>query len=280
MKLRVINTGLFKLDGGAMFGVVPKSLWNRLNPADENNMCSWAMRCLAIENNNKLLLIDNGLGNKQDGRFFSHYFLHGTDSLTQSIYNEGYTETDFTDMLLTHLHFDHCGGGVKRNGPDNFDLTFPNAKYWSQSQHWDWAIYPNAREKASFLTENILPMQQSGNLHFTDQNNSLEADFNLELILVDGHTEKMQLPLISWKGRKILFCADLFPSTGHISIPYVMAYDMRPLLTLTEKETILKRAVAENWVLFFEHDPITECATVQETDKGIRINQTFRLSEL
>ena len=283
MKLTTLNTGHFKLDGGAMFGVVPKSIWNKLNPADDNNMCSWAMRCMLIEQGNRLMLIDNGIGNKQDAKFMSYYYLHGPHSLAGSLKAAGYSPADVTDMFLTHLHFDHCGGGVERNG-DGFNLTFPNATYWSHRVHWEWATKPNAREKASFLNENILPIQESGHLKFTDAeapSDKPEALYEgFEIITVDGHTEKMMLPLITYKGRKVLFAADLFPSTGHIPLPYVMAYDTRPLLTLQEKNTLLQRCADENWVLFFEHDPAVECATLQRGEKGIRIHETFSLSNL
>ncbi|MES2389374.1 MAG: MBL fold metallo-hydrolase [Bacteroidota bacterium] len=285
MKLHTINTGFFKLDGGAMFGVVPKSMWNKLNPADENNMCSWAMRCLLVEDGNRLMLIDNGMGNKQDTKFMSFYYLHGNDSLSKSLETAGFSEKDITDAFLTHLHFDHCGGGVKRSADgEGFELTFPNAQYWSHSAHWDWAVHPNAREKASFLKDNIMPMQESGHLKFSDketESQSLATAFpGLEILTADGHTEKMMLPLIPYKGRKILFAADLFPSSHHIPLPYVMAYDMRPLLTLDEKVRILQRAVEEDWIIYFEHDPKIECATLIQTDKGIRLNETFALADL
>jgi glyoxylase-like metal-dependent hydrolase (beta-lactamase superfamily II) len=278
MKLHTINTGHFKLDGGAMFGVVPKSLWNKLNPADDNNMCSWAMRCLLVEQGNQLMLIDNGMGDKQDAKFFSYYYLHGNDNLQQSLKTAGFQASDITDMFLTHLHFDHCGGSISSKD-GKLETTFANAKYWTNEAHWEWATKPNAREKASFLKENILPMQESGQLNFVDAKNA-QPFHNIEMFYADGHTEKMMLPIISYKGRKIAFMADLIPSVGHLPLPYVMAYDMRPLQTLDEKARLLEQAVAEDWVLFFEHDPIHECATLQRTDKGIRIKETFKLSEL
>lgn len=278
MKLHVINTGFFKLDGGAMFGVVPKTIWQKLVPPDENNMCTWAMRCLLIEDGNKLILIDNGIGEKQDAKFFSHYFLHGNDSLIKSIHSLGFSENDITDMFLTHLHFDHCGGGVKKVG-ESLELTFPNATYWSNADHWQWATIPNAREKASFLKENILPMQESGHLKFTDLN--APSPFNqFDIIYVSGHTDKMMIPMITYKNKTICYMADLLPSVGHLPIPYVMGYDTRPLLTLDEKERFLNEAADKNYILFFEHDAVNECCTVKRTEKGVRVDQTFKLSEI
>jgi glyoxylase-like metal-dependent hydrolase (beta-lactamase superfamily II) len=276
MKLQVINTGKFKLDGGAMFGVVPKSIWHKLNPADENNMCSWAMRCLLIEVGNKLILIDNGLGDKQDEKFFGYYNLHGDDSLLKSLHATGYSEDDVTDMFLTHLHFDHCGGGVKRVN-DKLQLTFPNATYWSNADHWQWATKPNAREKASFLSENILPMQESGQLKFISQEQVFPE---FDIFYASGHTDKMMIPKIIYKNRVICFMADLLPSAAHVPLPYVMGYDTRPLLTMTEKEAFLKEAAEKNYVLFLEHDPIHECCTVKQTDRGIRLDQTFQLKDI
>ncbi len=281
MNLHIINTGFFKLDGGAMFGVVPKSLWQRTNPADENNMCTWTMRCLLIEDGDRLTLIDNGIGNKQDARFFSHYYLHGNDSLDGSLKAKGFDRTDVSDMFLTHLHFDHCGGGVDYvgNDRDKFELHFPNAKYWSHADHWDWATNPNPREKASFLKENILPMQESGQLNFVPKDGGSPID-GVEIITVDGHTDKMMLPKISYKGKTIVFMADLLPSVGHIPLPYVMGYDTRPLITLKEKAAFLNQAADEEYILFFEHDSINECCTVKHTEKGVRLDQTFALAEI
>ena len=279
MKLHVIDTGFFKLDGGAMFGVVPKTLWQRTNPADENNLCTWAMRCLLIEDGDKLILIDNGIGNKQDAKFFSHYYLHGDTNLTSSLHKAGFTHEDITDVFLTHLHFDHCGGGVKYKSDGKLELTFPNANYWSNADHWEWATKPNPREKASFLKENILPMQESGHLKFTDSENGSPFT-QFDIFYADGHTDKMMIPIIEYKGRKIAFMADLLPSTGHIPLPYVMGYDTRPLITLEEKAHFLNMAAAEEMVLFFEHDSVNECCTVQHTDKGIRLKEAFSLSEL
>jgi glyoxylase-like metal-dependent hydrolase (beta-lactamase superfamily II) len=277
MKLHVINTGFFKLDGGAMFGVVPKSIWQKTNPPDQNNLCTWAMRCLLIEDGNRLILIDNGIGNKQDAKFFSYYYLHGDDSLTQSIYRAGFSENDITDMFLTHLHFDHCGGGVKKEN-DSFFLTFKNAKYWSNASHWNWAVEPNPREKASFLKENLVPMKESGHLHFTDETQSPFAQFDLRY--VSGHTEKMMIPMIRYQSKTICYMADLLPSIGHVPLPYVMAYDTRPLLTLQEKEQFLNEAADKGYILFLEHDPVNECCTVIKTDRGIRVDKTFSLSEI
>jgi glyoxylase-like metal-dependent hydrolase (beta-lactamase superfamily II) len=278
MKLHVIDTGFFKLDGGAMFGVVPKSIWQRTNPADEKNLCTWAMRCLLIEDEDRLILIDNGIGDKQDDKFFSHYYLHGDDSLLKSIHHAGFSENELTDMFLTHLHFDHCGGGVKRSD-SKLELTFPKARYWSNADHWQWATVPNPREKASFLKENILPMKESGQLEFIDP--LKESPFSqFDLFFASGHTDRMMIPMIKYKGRKVCYVTDLLPSVGHIPLPYVMGYDTRPLLTLEEKERFLKEAADYNYVLFFEHDPVHECCTVKHTDKGVRLDQAFKLSDL
>lgn len=280
MKLHVINTGNFKLDGGAMFGVVPKSLWQRTNPADEKNMCTWSMRCLLVETGDQLVLIDNGIGNKQSEKFFSHYYLHGDDTLDSSLQNSGFDRSEITDMFLTHLHFDHCGGGVDLidGNPEKFELHFPKARYWSNENHWKWATVPNPREKASFLKENILPMEKSGHLHFADLAGQNELPF--DIITVDGHTDKQMLPKIQYKGRTIVFAADLLPSVGHIPLPYVMGYDTRPLLTMKEKHAFLEEAAANNYVIFLEHDSENECCTVQMTEKGVRLKETFKLSEL
>ena len=278
MKLHTINTGLFKLDGGAMFGVVPKTIWQKLNPADDNNMCTWAMRCLLIEHQNKLILIDNGIGTKQDAKFLSHYYLHGDDSLQKSIEKLGFAMSDITDMFLTHLHFDHCGGGVVRKD-DKLIPAFSNATYWTNESHWQWAMQPNAREKASFLKENLLPMQESGQLKLTKEDGTFIYDF-VEILFMDGHTEKQMLPKIKFHDKIVVFCADLMPAMAHLPLPYVISYDLRPLQTLTEKELFLNQAADENWILFFEHDPINECCTVQRTDKGVRIKDIFKLSEI
>ncbi|WP_299986280.1 MBL fold metallo-hydrolase [uncultured Pontibacter sp.] len=280
MKLHVIDTGFFKLDGGAMFGVVPKSLWQRTNPADENNLCTWAMRCLLIEDGDRLILIDNGIGDKQDAKFYSHYYLHGDATLEKSLHAAGFSHSDITDVFLSHLHFDHCGGGVKyKNNDRSLELVFPNATYWSNADHWKWATEPNAREKASFLKENIMPMQESGHLQFVDPDKPSPFP-QFDIFYADGHTDKMMVPIISYKGRKVAFMADLLPSTGHIPLPYVMGYDTRPLLTLDEKARFLNMAADENFVLYLEHDAVNECCTVQHTEKGVRLDTAFSLSEL
>lgn len=289
MKLYSINSGNFKLDGGAMFGVVPKSMWNKLNPADENNMCSWAMRCLLVEDGNRLVLIDNGMGDKQDPKFFGHYFLHGDDTLDKSLAKYGFDRNDITDVFLTHLHFDHCGGSIIREG-DKLIPAFKNATYWSNEKHWNWAVQPNDREKASFLKENILPIQESGQLQFIQTpTEGFTTDGRLQTVelfdqfsirFVNGHTEKMMLPQLKYKGHTIVYMADLLPSTAHLPIPYVMAYDMFPLTTLQEKKNFLQEAVTNNYILYFEHDHVNECCTLQMTEKGVRVGETFALNAL
>ena len=301
MKLYSINTGYFKLDGGAMFGVVPKSMWNKLNPADENNMCSWALRCLLIEDEGKLILIDTGMGNKQNAKFFGHYYLHGDDTLEKSLAKHGFTKDDITDVFLTHLHFDHCGGSIEKDG-DKLIPAFKNATYWSNKNHWQWATQPNAREKASFLKENILPIQESGQLKFIEVN-SEKAEFiseslvvsknthplstlnsplstHLDVLIANGHTNAMMLPKINYNGKTIVFMADLLPSAAHIPLPYVMGYDMFPLTTLNEKNAFLTEAVENNYILFFEHDLVNECCTLQITEKGVRVKEVFKLSDI
>lgn len=277
MNLHVINTGFFKLDGGAMFGVVPKSLWQRTNPADENNLCSWAMRCLLIEVGNQLILIDNGMGDKQDDKFLSHYYLHGNDTLVSSLRRAGFTHADVTDMFLTHLHFDHCGGGVARDG-NGFKLAFEKANYWSNKSHWKWATQPNDREKASFLRENIIPMEESGHLKFIEQGKSPFASFDINY--VSGHTDMMMIPKIRYKDKVICYVTDLLPSVGHIPLPYIMGYDTRPLITLEEKKIFLNEAADNGYILFLEHDPLNECCTVKHTEKGVRLDKTFPLQEI
>jgi glyoxylase-like metal-dependent hydrolase (beta-lactamase superfamily II) len=279
MKLYAINTGHFKLDGGAMFGVVPKSIWNKSNPADQNNMCSWALRCLLIEDGNRLILIDNGMGNKQDEKFFGYYYLHGNDTLQKSLNKYGFEMDDITDMVLTHLHFDHCGGSIKYNSnKTNLEPAFKNAKYYCNEKHWNWATQANSREKASFLKENILPIKESGQLNFIDSQSKLIAD--LSFIEVNGHTEGMMLPIIKYKESTLAYMADLIPSVGHLPIPFVMGYDVRPLETLKEKELILKTALDNDWTLFFEHDPSIECIKLERTEKGIRAKNNFLLSDI
>lgn len=278
MKLTPIETGNFKLDGGAMFGVVPKSIWNRTNPADHNNMCDFAMRSLLIEEGDRLILIDTGLGNKQSDKFFSYYYLHGNAELVDSIKKAGYSPDEITDVVLTHLHFDHVGGGVQRVGENRFELTFKNAKYWSNKNHWQWATQPNAREKASFLPENILPIEESGHLNFIDSGE--EFGENISFLMVDGHTEKQMIPHIKYKGDTVIFSADLLPTVGHIPVPYVMGYDTRPLLTLDEKEAFLNAAADNNYKLFLQHDAINEICTVKHTDRGVRLDETHSLNSL
>lgn len=279
MNLHTIETGLFKLDGGAMFGVVPKSIWQKTNPADENNMCTWAMRCLLIEDGNRLILVDTGIGNKQDEKFLKHYYLHGDDTLERSLAAKGFSTADITDVFLTHLHFDHCGGAIVREG-DQLVPAFKNATYWSNEKHWDWAVHPNAREKASFLKENILPVQQSGQLKFVDTQEGTEFLPGFNIRYAFGHTDAMMLPQLTYKDRTIIYAADLLPSTGHIPLPYVMSYDMFPLQTLKEKQAFLEEAAAGNYVLYLEHDSVNECCTVQQTEKGVRLKEIFKLTDL
>lgn len=278
MKIHIIDTGFFKLDGGAMFGVVPKVLWNKHNPADEKNLCSWAMRCLLIEDGEKLILVDTGMGNKQDDKFFGYYDLHGEATLHSSIAEKGFSPADITDVFLTHLHFDHVGGAVQfsRDG-SRLEPTFANATYWSNEAHWQWATNPNPREKASFLKENILPLQESGQLRFIANGQSPFAGINF--IHVDGHTEQMMLPVIQYKNQKIIYCADLFPSSYHIPLPWVMSYDMRPLQTMEEKQNVLQQAVDEQCILLFEHDPVYEAALVENTEKGVRLRERGALRD-
>ena len=283
MKLHVINTGFFKLDGGAMFGVVPKSLWQRTNPADENNMCSWALRCLLVEDGNRLMLIDAGIGDKQSEKFFSYYFLYGNATLSKSLAELGFHVDDITDVFLTHLHFDHCGGAIKWNDSMNgYQPVFKNAKYWSNEQHWEWATKPNPREKASFLSENILPIKESGQLEFIDRKSDfMENVFpNMDILFVDGHTDSMMIPHIKYRGKTLIFMADLLPSVGHIPLPYVMGYDTRPLITMKEKSQFLNIAAQNEYVLFLEHDSVNECCTLELNEKGVRLKDTFLLNEL
>jgi glyoxylase-like metal-dependent hydrolase (beta-lactamase superfamily II) len=297
MKLYSINTGYFKLDGGAMFGVVPKSIWNRINPADENNMCNWAMRCLLIEEGNRLILVDNGMGNKQDEKFFSYYYLNGDDSLDKSLAKYAFHRDDITDVFLTHLHFDHCGGSIIREG-DKLVPAFKNAVYWSNRSHWETATKPNEREKASFLKENILPIEESGRLQFIKHwfNNSQNTEGwhttigvglpsisfleNIAVRYTNGHTQDMMLPQINYNGKTIVYMADLLPSQGHIPIPYIMAYDMQPLISMQEKKSFLNEALKNDYILFFEHDPQYECCTLHQTDNGIRPKDFFGLDEI
>jgi len=283
MKLHSLNTGYFKLDGGAMFGVVPKSLWSRTNQPDDNNLCTWAMRSLLIEDGDRLILVDTGIGNKQTEKFFSHYYLHGDDSLDGNLKKLGYHRDDITDVFLTHLHFDHCGGAIEFDSSKNaFRPAFKKATFWSNENHWKWATQPNPREKASFLKENILPIQESGQLKWIDVNGNRtkNAFQDIDVFFADGHTDKQMIPIINYKGKKVVFMADLLPSTGHIPLPYVMGYDTRPLLTLTEKESFLNEAADNNYVLFLEHDSVNECCNVIHTEKGVRLGEKISLSEI
>jgi glyoxylase-like metal-dependent hydrolase (beta-lactamase superfamily II) len=283
MQIHVLNTGFFKLDGGAMFGVVPKTIWQKTNPSDDCNMCTWAMRSLLIEDGNRLILVDTGIGNKQSDKFFSHYFLHGTDSLDGNLQKLGFSKDDITDVFLTHLHFDHCGGSIEWNeSKSGYRPAFNNATFWSTENHWEWATKPNPREKASFLSENILPIQESGQLKFLQRQDNFTSNCfqNMDVLFVDGHTDSMMIPHITYKGKTIVFMADLLPSVGHIPLPYVMGYDTRPLITLSEKEIFLNRAADEEFILFFQHDSVNECCTVHHTEKGVRLKETFTFSEI
>ena len=284
MKLHAIEAGNFKLDGGAMFGVVPKVLWNKTNPADANNQIDLAARCLLIEDGNRLILIDTGMGNKQSDKFFGFYNMWGDFDLERSLKEKGFSKNDITDVFLTHLHFDHCGGAVSWNDSrTGYKPTFKNATYWSNENHWDWATKPNPREKASFLSENILPLQESGQLKFVQPNsnpNEIVSDLNFGVLFVDGHTEKQMIPHIKYQDKTIVFCADLLPTAGHIPLPYVMGYDTRPLLTLGEKEQFLKNAAVNNYYLYLEHDAHNPIITLQETEKGIRLNKVFSINDI
>ena len=283
MKLHPLNTGNFKLDGGAMFGVVPKTIWQKTNPADQNNMCNWSMRSLLIEDGDRLILIDTGIGDKQTEKFFSHYSLSGTDSLNGNLKRLGFSPDDITDVFLTHLHFDHCGGAIQWNKDrTGFIPSFKNAIYWSTENHWKWATEPNPREKASFLSENILPIQESGQLKFVERNGDFTKHIfnNFDVLFVDGHTESMMIPHIHYQDKTLVFMADLLPSTGHIPLPYVMGYDTRPLLTISEKEKFLKNSAENNFILFLEHDSVNECCTLTDTERGVRLDKSFQFSEL
>jgi glyoxylase-like metal-dependent hydrolase (beta-lactamase superfamily II) len=284
MKIYPIEAGNFKLDGGAMFGVVPKTIWNKTNPADENNMIDIAARCMLIEDGNRLILIDTGMGNKQSEKFFGYYSLWGNHSLDKSLAKYGFHSDDVTDVFMTHLHFDHCGGSVNWNATKTgYEVAFKNAKFWTNDNHWEWAIKPNAREKASFLSENILPMQESDQLNFIKRQTSdfgFSEEMNFGIFYVDGHTEKMMLPHIQYQDKTIVFCADLIPTAGHLPIPYVMGYDTRPLLTLPEKTKFLNAAVEKNYYLWLEHDAHNQIITVENTEKGIRIKEVFSCEDI
>lgn len=274
MRLYAIETGHFKLDGGAMFGVVPKALWERTNPSDQKNRIDMAARSLLIEEGDRLILVDTGLGNKQSEKFFSHYALWGEDNLNSSLAKVGFHPDDITDVFFTHLHFDHCGGAIVRNKKGFYEPAFKNARFWSHQDHWQWATQPNVREKASFLPENIQPIQESGQLNLLS---SSQTPLGFDVLLMDGHTEKQMLPILHYKGKTIVFTADLIPTAGHLPIPYVMGYDTRPLLTLSEKESFLETAVNKDYLLFLEHDAHHELISLKKTEKGVRHNETFTL---
>lgn len=284
MKLYPINAGNFKLDGGAMFGVVPKSLWQRTNPADSNNMIDIAARCLLIEDGERLILIDTGMGNKQSEKFFGYYYLWGDDSIDKSLAHFGFSREDITDVFMTHLHFDHCGGSIQWNKDRTvLEPAFKNAHFWSNKDHWEWATKPNRREKASFLKENILPMEECGQLKFIDvpsDNISKDSSLGFGVFFANGHTDKQMVPMISYKDKTICFMADLLPTAGHLPIPFVMGYDTRPLLTLNEKEFFLNMAADNNYYLFLEHDAHNEIITVEHTEKGVRLKDTFTCQEI
>lgn len=279
MRIYPIETGNFKLDGGAMFGVVPKTIWQKTNPADEKNMISMGMRCMLIEDGDRLTLIDTGIGNKQSDKFFGYYYLYGDFSLDTSLAKYGFHRDDITDVFLTHLHFDHCGGAIQWNKDrTGYEPAFKNARFWSNQRHWDWAVHPNAREKASFLKENILPIEESGQLNFLHLNAKDYVGF--DVLFKDGHTEKQMLPKIEYQGKTLVFMADLLPTAGHIPLPYVMGYDTRPLLTLKEKEAFLNEAADKEFCLFLEHDAYNEVITVKHTEKGVRLNETFKFTDI
>lgn len=278
MNIYPIETGNFKLDGGAMFGVVPKSIWQKTNPADSNNMIEMSMRCMLIEDNDRLILIDTGLGNKQSEKFYSYYYLFGDYSLDKSLQELGFHRDDITDVFLTHLHFDHCGGVIQRNKNGLLVPAFKNAKVWSNNKHWNWAIEPNAREKASFLRENIIPIKENGQLEFIHRNYKDQVGF--DVLFMDGHTEKQMLPKINYKEKTIVFMADLLPTIGHIPLPYVMGYDTRPLLTIKEKQAFLNEAADKEFFLFLEHDAYNELCTVHHTEKGVRLKETYKFKDI
>jgi len=284
MKIYPIETGNIKLDGGAMFGVVPKSIWQRTNPADSNNMIDLTMRCMLIEDGNRLILIDTGIGNKQSENFFGYFFLSGDYSLESSLAKLGFHRDQITDVFLTHLHFDHCGGAIDWNSnKTGYEPAFKNAKYWSNKKHWQWATEPNIRENASFLQENIFPIQESGQLEFVNlkgQSFCSESELGFGILSVDGHTEKQMIPHIYYKGKTIVFAADLLPTVGHLPLPYVMGYDTRPLLTMSEKELFLNEAADKEYILFLEHDAHNELCTVKHTDRGVRLQNSYAFNEV
>lgn len=283
MKLHSIKLGTFKLDGGAMFGVVPKSLWQRTNPADENNMCTWALRLLLIEDGERLILIDTGMGHKQSEKFFGFYYMEGNHNIEKELKARGFTKNDITDVFLTHLHFDHVGGAVEKTESGELKPTFPNAKYWTNQRHWDWAVNPNPREKASFLPENLLPLEKAGVLHFIDapfEDGIIETGLGFRALLVSGHTDAQMCPMIDLGDKTMVYMADLLPSVGHIPLPYVMGYDTRPLVTMKEKKIFLEAAADNDYYLFLEHDSVNEVCNVKHTEKGVRLNQIYTLEEI
>jgi glyoxylase-like metal-dependent hydrolase (beta-lactamase superfamily II) len=284
MKIYPIETGNFKLDGGAMFGVVPKTIWQRTNPADENNLIDMSLRCMLIEDGNRLILIDTGTGNKQSEKFFGYYYFFGNFSLDTSLAKYGFHRDDITDVFLTHLHFDHCGGAIQWNkNKTGYEPAFKNATFWSNKNHWQWATAPNPREKASFLKENIHPIQNSGQLNFVklpENDFAKNTELGFDILFADGHTEKQMIPHIQYKNKTIVFAADLLPTVGHIPLPYVMGYDTRPLLTMSEKETFLNNAANQNFLLFLEHDATHQLCTLKHTEKGVRLNETYTFNEV
>ena len=269
MKLHIIETGYFKLDGGAMFGIVPKSMWNKINPADNNNMCTWSMRCLLIEEGDRKILIDTGMGPKQDEKFRSHFYPHGKENITDSLQRKGFSAEDITDVFLTHFHFDHVGGALYNDSQGNTLTMFPNATYWSNEVHYKWAMEPNAREKASFLKENFVPLKERNCLKFIDVEEGVQFTDHIKVRFVYGHTEAMMLPEITLPdGKRIIFTAALLPSAGHVRMPYVMAYDLRPLVTLDEKASFYEQILDKDTFIFFEHDPVNACGQLTRNERG------------
>jgi len=284
MKIYPVETGNFKLDGGAMFGVVPKTIWQKTNPADSNNLIDIAARSLLIEDGNRLILIDTGMGNKQSDKFFGYYNRWGNFNIDSSLQKLGFHRDDITDVFLTHLHFDHCGGAVQWNKDrTGYEPAFKNAKFWTNEKHWKWATEPNPREKASFLKENLIPMQESGQLNFierTDDSYLKNSVLGFDIRFVDGHTERQMLPQFTYNGKTIVYMADLIPTVGHIPLPYVMGYDTRPLITMHEKELFLNEAVENNYYLLFEHDAHNQLCSLKQTEKGVRLDQVYSFNEI
>ncbi len=284
MQIYPIETGNFKLDGGAMFGVVPKVLWQRTNPADSNNLIDMSLRCMLIEDNKRLILIDNGTGDKQNEKFFSYYFPFGDETLDSSLAKYGFHRNDITDVFLTHLHFDHCGGSIQWNkNKTGYEPAFKNARFWSNKDHWKWATVPNQREKASFLKENINPIEESGQLNFVslpEKDFLVNSELGFDILFADGHTDKQMIPHIKYQGKTLVFAADLLPTTGHIPLPYVMGYDTRPLMTMDEKAEFLKKAADNNYFIFLEHDASNQLCTVKHTNKGVRLDKTYKFNEV